>query len=458
MMLKSIDRDSNWRIKWADASNTIHQKHPKLKVSVYDPEAVSLGLTKYIVYSLRTEVLKETVEQTQATASNHAYRYDNLVPNELLTIDRKQIRRRFSDFVTLREILLRDYPGLFIPALPTDIGILSGAYEPQSDFIRHRIFQLNYFLSQLCNIPFIYTSPYFTMFLNGDENDFKGVAKAIAKSKDLQVNNEGELVWKSWIDSLPMPSNTSKIINDIKIQVRLLKDVLRGVEDEIMNLFKTSSSHSQQLAATNTKLLHWLEAEKEIKDVKKYDTSSYHDPSLMSHFSAMLLYFNQLASTSQSYTGMVSNILVANMQFHHNQMFGFREFVRQIETFTVQLDKAENDKIALMREKSAQESPQIATGYDSFLKYKEYWTGKLNYEEEIAKKDEEILKLSSALVMTTKSIVYFEMERFHCERTQFVAAMLESLVASQIREIEECKKKINEIQVTFAILQNEVES
>lgn len=181
------------------------------------------------------------------------------------------MRRRFSEFVLLRELLLKTYQGLYIPALPVD-GVFSAsgnaltglAMDIESEFIRNRTTQLNFFAIQLSNIPFLLTSPVLRAFLSNTE-DFKSLNFTVSST------SQGEILWKSFIESAPLENDSSRIIHDIKRQLGVLKSVLRQVQDECSLLSKQSIAFAKSLKATQEKLNSWNEAEKAIADPSKND-------------------------------------------------------------------------------------------------------------------------------------------------------------------------------------------
>ena len=84
---------ASWEEAWSYTRRSVETQMPLLKVTISDPRReVSgyLGFNKFVSYLVKT------------TPAPFAY----------------EVRRRFSDFVWLRNILVQRYPGMMIPSLP----------------------------------------------------------------------------------------------------------------------------------------------------------------------------------------------------------------------------------------------------------------------------------------------------------------------------------------------------
>lgn len=79
------------------------------------------------------------------------------------------VRRRYSDFEWLRNVLVKHYPGYFVPPLPPKkaIGNLN------EDFLDERQGDLHRFMNRLCQDPVLPNNLAFRMFLCRHENSFE---------------------------------------------------------------------------------------------------------------------------------------------------------------------------------------------------------------------------------------------------------------------------------------------
>lgn len=307
---------SDWVNKWEIVSKSIINKNTRYtSISVFNPEKVgeSTFSKGHIVYTVRTE----------------PYGY--------------VVRRRFKEFKLLRDCLTRTYSGLFIPALPNEpilsTNILSGnGTDVDSDFIRNRTIQLNFFVSQISVIPFLLTSGILKSFLSL-QDDFMNVDISVCEPNA----SEGEQTWKLLIDSYILPLDADRILSDIKRQIKSLHNSLAALEVECLNLSRAASTYSRQLRVTREKLQSWYEAEKDIQDPTKNEVPNTH-PALASHLSALDESFAYWTSTAQSMPKIITWVLIANVQFQLVQLEGFRSYLRHRESLAQQLQQLERER------------------------------------------------------------------------------------------------------------------
>lgn len=122
------------------------------------------------------------------------------------------VRRRFSDFQWLREVLASRYVGMVIPSLPTTTRstgptVTSGSHlDPQSEYVLNRMAHLNLFMTALANIPFIRADAAYVCFVSQySDKEFKD-AKEEIKAKTLTSDTSpGAVAWKAILASEPTP-------------------------------------------------------------------------------------------------------------------------------------------------------------------------------------------------------------------------------------------------------------
>ena len=92
----------------------------------------------------------------------------------------KKVKRRFSEFLLLRESLTQSYQGVFVPPVPAK------TYAANTDRkIAERKFMLNRFIRELVKNPILLESPEFGLFMN-PVNDFKDAIKSRAPKTTVQ--------------------------------------------------------------------------------------------------------------------------------------------------------------------------------------------------------------------------------------------------------------------------------
>ena len=180
------------------------------------------------------------------------------------------VRRRYTDFVWLHQIIFDLYPYIIVPPIPKKNKI--GGDRFNDVFICKRMRYLEKFLNWLVSIPHIKNSQLFYDFLSIEkEADFNKKKSTYQKMKppsnlkdflspngkmNLGVNNEKETYFQSFKDN---SANNQELLNKLNISLKQLKlqmDIFIQKIGEVSqcweDLFKNSSSHSDEIRITNT--------------------------------------------------------------------------------------------------------------------------------------------------------------------------------------------------------------
>ena len=95
------------------------------------------------------------------------------------------VRRRFNDFVWLRETLVKEYPGCYIPPLP-----IKGVKRSFDDsYVADRQNFLQIFLDQAAEHPEILASIYFSSFLKCKDQEMFDKMKKESNKHNSQISN-----------------------------------------------------------------------------------------------------------------------------------------------------------------------------------------------------------------------------------------------------------------------------
>lgn len=183
--LSAHREELSWLQDWSALEESEQATHPKLSVSVTSPETISSMMSKYVVYTVKTEPTGYSV------------------------------RRRYKDFAWLRDVLLQRYTGLFIPALPATTrftgktSLAGGKTDVEGDYVKNRLSQLHMFAQQLCKIPFLRTDPSLFAFISVQgEREFKAIVdNGISYEKCIGFENwenRGLLAWFRLIDGVTL--------------------------------------------------------------------------------------------------------------------------------------------------------------------------------------------------------------------------------------------------------------
>jgi hypothetical protein len=206
---KQLSGQIAWKTDWMRTEEKFNLTNPSYSIFIVDPELNGSMLNKYITYTVKTEP--------------HSY----------------IVKRRYNEFSWLRDTLLSNYPGLFIPALPSTQGAfrqggIAGSHtDPSGDFVRNRMAQLNLFVKQVCSIPFLRTDKSLLAFLSlPGEKDFKSYVDNLPSNGGEDCIGSSQ--WKSILDNVPIPVDADKAALDVKIQLDKLYATLKKLEEHAM--------------------------------------------------------------------------------------------------------------------------------------------------------------------------------------------------------------------------------
>lgn len=205
---KQLSGQIAWKSDWNRTEEKFNLTNPCYSIFIVDPELNGSMLNKYITYTVKTEP--------------HSY----------------IVKRRYNEFSWLRDTLLVNYPGLFIPSLPSthsfkSSGISGSHSDPSSDFVRNRMAQLNLFVKQVSSIPFLRTDKSLLAFLSlPGEKDFKSYVDNLPP--DGGEDTQGSKIWKNILDNVPVPVDANTAAVDVKIQLDKLITTLKKLEEHAM--------------------------------------------------------------------------------------------------------------------------------------------------------------------------------------------------------------------------------
>ena len=217
-----------------------------------------------------------------------------------------------------------------------------------SDFIRNRTIQLNFFVQQISDLPFLMTSTILHSFLSiQDEfkkketintiyvpphssssttttsinNSTNGMFNNNHNNGDNGNYNDGETTWKLFLESFSLPTNNEILINDIKRQLELLKVNLKSLMDECYLLQKASIQYHKHFSNLSEKTLLWQYIENDIADKNKNEIP-IKIPQLSGLLYASIQSIQYFIKANKNLTKLIMAIIMANIQFQIAQIEG----------------------------------------------------------------------------------------------------------------------------------------
>jgi hypothetical protein len=174
-----------------------------------------------------------------------------------------EILRRFREFDTLRKTLYSRFLGLYVPPIPEKKAM----GKTEGLFVEERQFFLDRFLKEICNLPYLYESEEFQVFLRPQPPNVNDVERALEtlprlSTEDLLIRfrqcmpvNEmaGDLKIKAYNDQI------NDFVRDCRDYIENLKGfkkhikVIVPLKEQEVNYYKEFVDFLIKYEETNTK-------------------------------------------------------------------------------------------------------------------------------------------------------------------------------------------------------------
>ena len=193
--------------------------YDNLKIILQNPELVETGMfsSNYILYDVLTEPAKF------------------------------KVKRRFSDFEKLREILIKLFPGVYIPPIPSKT---IGKARFEEDFINQRMFYLTLFLQNIIDNELLKISEVVYNFVNQNNrqiyeqkvNDYLSM-KPVTFIEDISSLTGSVFLDFNFIDEIyKNPENNNYIVNST-----CSKDDTKSVKTNLSKVDNISGGNNQSV-------------------------------------------------------------------------------------------------------------------------------------------------------------------------------------------------------------------
>ncbi|GLV44464.1 Sorting nexin 1 [Carabus blaptoides fortunei] len=138
------------------------------------------------------------------------------------------VRRRYNDFIWLRQKLVESYPTHIVPPLPGKHSLIGQLDRYSKDFILARMKLLNIFMARLVEHPILSCNEYFKVFLTAKQTEFTSYRKS-------QRNSIGKL---------PESFQTISAMSNVKsrmIEFEKSRDYLHTLSEKLIMIEKISN-------------------------------------------------------------------------------------------------------------------------------------------------------------------------------------------------------------------------
>lgn len=183
--------------------------HEYTKISVCDPKKHKTSLDSFVTYLIRTQTFNDGVQ-----------------------ISESNVRRRYNDFVWLKNLLDIKYPFNIISPLPMK-HTLSKKLQVVADdgeFIRRRMIGLQNFLQRILDNPVISIDPFVQLFLTADDENLHSAQQQTPPTSPFssQIASSNTNPFRQPIigRGKPIPTEFSRTEN----QIQTLQDNLKKLE------------------------------------------------------------------------------------------------------------------------------------------------------------------------------------------------------------------------------------
>ena len=256
------DEEEEEKIELPQANDTrpIIEYDPNAKVIVSDPMKTSSGLGGHTEYKLK--------------GVDNQGEFD--------------ITRRYKEFYMLRSLLSKNWPGFFIPSIPTKVTL--GKMEV--NVIQERCYLLNRFMKNISEIPFLWDSDEVRLFIR----------------PNMSVSQ--------WLSLIPAPT-----VQDLYTKIQRFIGVDENVDDITVNRYAESIRdfviNSKNIFPLLSKFNKWIS---ELEKQRTYQLSAY------KHFAEFLTQYENTtlniysSDTLQASKKMISDSENNNMKEQINNL------------------------------------------------------------------------------------------------------------------------------------------
>lgn len=196
---KLPDKKEKEMLFTCDELNFMDSGNGKLTITVGSPEKAQTPMESYITYEVKTETDRVEYSVQQST-----------------------IRRRYQDFVWLKQKFEENHPGVIIPPLPSKQAVKGVLDRFSVEFVTKRCSGLNKFLSRVAEHPKLTKSKALKSFLTLSSTDFTimrkndsgGLSSKLLGLKTIQLSSPKNIKpeWASLLERQDQLSHKMKLL------------------------------------------------------------------------------------------------------------------------------------------------------------------------------------------------------------------------------------------------------
>ena len=193
------------------------------------------------------------------------------------------VRRRYTDFVWLRDVLQRRYIGMLLPSLPPKTYQSTQSGSPStSGLVKHRMRMLGIFLENLVQIPYVRGDPSVLAFLSvQNETEFESAKTATALPDLFSDTSAGAIKWRDALRSATIPHNGQRVLMDFIHQLEYLEGHLKKLVTSTKVLSERATAKRASMDALSSVFSDWGKTEAELAQVNKFEYPNKAGPDMI---------------------------------------------------------------------------------------------------------------------------------------------------------------------------------
>jgi len=402
----------NWHEGWADCEAGVSQTTAVLTCTVSEPQTNGSYVNKYINYLVRTE----------------PYTY--------------LVRRRYSDFVWLRETLAKRYIGMLVPSLPPKTYSQSKG-DDNSSHVKQRMRMLGLFLEKVVSIPYLRGDESLLAFLSVQQQvEWEQAQQVTAVPSLWNSSCKGSVNWRDALRSAEIPHNGARILMDFITQLDYLEGHLKKLVAGSTRVAEVTAKRMKDLQSFNDDLGEWAKTEGEFGNSAKFEY-----PNKDSENMAKLM--NGSADTLKGWVGIVSfepaiidNVVCAFLLFLQQQVEAFKTLIKEKDAAIRDLQRCEK-ALSMKKDERTKKGGQTSASKGVFGGF----GGKAEtLDSAIEREEEEVVTKRRNVEAMARALFWSEIDRFNEDRRKVLGLAFSQLNAS---ELMLAKKSQNNFQNFF---------
>ena len=247
------------------------------------------------------------------------------------------VRRRYSDFTLLRNLLCKFHPRYFIPPLP-EKKIGGKRFKP--NFIEKRMRILQIFMNEItCNETFKTNDALVSFLSMGDHNTFEKKMKEL-NSKAFNQNFDDIKTLTGKINILQQDIESDTFLSKVSIFYKNQKQILSKLSTSLKNLYRNTQTVCQNME----------EIAKSFEELEKINNNMNIEKEIIKSYEILKLFFQEWKRISEKENEIVHEKIKGFFKIQKLKTNSFIEIFDSRENLR-QKYQSENSKLILKKEK-----------------------------------------------------------------------------------------------------------